>query len=237
MAVTVDTFMAGKYSTDGYDAGRRVGAGGANHAATSSVYGKAVIGAFIDQKLAMTNADLPQGDRWAVVPPELLSGLERYFLLEQDASGVWLPATQEQTLRNGFAGTLVGFSLYVSKATVAGTAISSKATKRCVLGQGSEAVTIANQIVENEAYRPERRFGDAVKGLMVYGAKNVLPASGCSTSTCRPRRDRTGAGGIGLPAPSLRRTANRWRSSPPRMSSANSDLVSSERGGHLSFSR
>jgi hypothetical protein len=32
------------------------------------------------------------------------------------------------------------------------------------------ATTFAEQINEVEAYRPERRFGDAVKGLHLYGA-------------------------------------------------------------------
>ena len=49
-------------------------------------------------------------------------------------------------------------------------------SKRIWCGRGNEAVTFASQIVENEAYRPERRFGDAVKGLNVYGVKAVLPA-------------------------------------------------------------
>ncbi|NLO02799.1 MAG: hypothetical protein GX126_10860, partial [Bacteroidales bacterium] len=37
------------------------------------------------------------------------------------------------------------------------------------------AVAYAEQIIETEAYKPERRFGDALKGLHVYGAKVVKP--------------------------------------------------------------
>ena len=174
MALEVDTFCSGHFSTSGYNASRREGVAG-DPMGKSAAWGEAFLQALIKQKLAMTNADLMLEDRWAVIPPDVLAGLENYFLIEQDAAGVWLPATQEQTLRNGYAGMLLGFSLHVTRRTVAGTAIASKATKRCVLGQGNEAVTFANQITENEAYRPERRFGDAVKGLMVYGGKNVLP--------------------------------------------------------------
>jgi hypothetical protein len=37
------------------------------------------------------------------------------------------------------------------------------------------ARAFAEQIVETEAYRPERRFGDALKGLHVYGGKIMRP--------------------------------------------------------------
>ena len=37
------------------------------------------------------------------------------------------------------------------------------------------AVGLATQITETEAYRPDKFFSDAVRGLMVYGAKIVRP--------------------------------------------------------------
>lgn len=39
----------------------------------------------------------------------------------------------------------------------------------------SIATTYADQILETKGYSPERRFGDAVKGLHVYGSKVVRP--------------------------------------------------------------
>ena len=38
-----------------------------------------------------------------------------------------------------------------------------------------QTISYAEQIVEVQAYRPELRFADAVKGLHVYGAKVVRP--------------------------------------------------------------
>jgi len=38
-----------------------------------------------------------------------------------------------------------------------------------------QATTFANQIVETEAYRPEKNFSDAVKGLNVWGRKVIQP--------------------------------------------------------------
>lgn len=37
----------------------------------------------------------------------------------------------------------------------------------------TEALTFANQIVETEAYRPEKNFSDAMKGLNVWGRKVI----------------------------------------------------------------
>ncbi len=42
-----------------------------------------------------------------------------------------------------------------------------------IVGGVDSAATYAEQIVSIEAYRPEKRFADAVKGLHVYGAKVV----------------------------------------------------------------
>jgi hypothetical protein len=39
----------------------------------------------------------------------------------------------------------------------------------------SMALSFAEQINKTEAYRPEAKFADAVKGLMLYGAKLVRP--------------------------------------------------------------
>lgn len=37
------------------------------------------------------------------------------------------------------------------------------------------AISFAKQVVETEAYRPEKNFSDAVKGLLVYGLKVIDP--------------------------------------------------------------
>ena len=41
----------------------------------------------------------------------------------------------------------------------------------------SLATTFVEQILDLQSYKPERRFGDAVKGLHVYGAKVVRPTA------------------------------------------------------------
>ena len=105
------------------------------------------------------------------------------YATTQNAGSIFVPATAEQSLRNGFSGTLLGYQLHVTNQVPQGNPADAAATEagvatgnRVWCGRGNEVVTFANQITENEAYRPEKRFGDAVKGLMVYGVKTVLPA-------------------------------------------------------------
>lgn len=123
-----------------------------------------------------------RGAGWAIVPPGIVEALSVYFA---SASGtVFSPATAEQSLRNGFSGMLFGWRLYQTNLVPRGdTRAAGTATKagqasdqRIWLGRGNETTTFASQIVENIAYRPEKRFSSAVKMLHVYGVKTTLPA-------------------------------------------------------------
>jgi len=49
------------------------------------------------------------------------------------------------------------------------------ATKYKCLARTKGAIAYASQLTENVAYRPERRFGDAVKSLQVFGSKIIRP--------------------------------------------------------------
>ena len=48
-------------------------------------------------------------------------------------------------------------------------------TKFKIMVGHSSATTYVEQVLDIQAYKPEKRFGDAVKGLHVYGAKVVRP--------------------------------------------------------------
>jgi hypothetical protein len=43
------------------------------------------------------------------------------------------------------------------------------------IARTKRAISFAEQLSEINAYRPEKRFADAVKGLHLYGAKVVCP--------------------------------------------------------------
>ncbi|MBR6534019.1 MAG: hypothetical protein IKT65_00455 [Clostridia bacterium] len=75
----------------------------------------------------------------------------------------------EQALDKGCIGRFLGFKIYVSNNVFAVGEVY-----KC-FARTKRAVAFAEQINEVEAYRPESRFADAVKGLHLYGAKIVYP--------------------------------------------------------------
>lgn len=75
----------------------------------------------------------------------------------------------EQALDKGCIGKFLGFKIYVSN-----NVFSSGEVYKC-FARTKRAIAFAEQINEVEAYRPESRFADAVKGLHLYGAKIVYP--------------------------------------------------------------
>ena len=67
----------------------------------------------------------------------------------------------------------VGCRIYVSNNIA--TATSSNVLYHKCLARTKRAIAFAEQLSEINAYRPEKRFADAVKGLHLYGAKAVYP--------------------------------------------------------------
>ena len=72
-------------------------------------------------------------------------------------------------LENGCIGNVCGTKIYVSN-----NVVKSDGVHKCV-ARSKRSVAFAEQLSEIEAYRPEKRFADAVKGLHLYGAKIVFP--------------------------------------------------------------
>jgi hypothetical protein len=56
---------------------------------------------------------------------------------------------------------------------------------KCLM-RTTRAIAFAEQLSEIEAYRPEKRFADAVKGLHLYGAKVVYPEEMVTIDVCIP---------------------------------------------------
>ena len=44
-----------------------------------------------------------------------------------------------------------------------------------IMMRTQRAVAFANPMTHTEAYRPEKKFGDAIKGFMLFDAKVVRP--------------------------------------------------------------
>jgi hypothetical protein len=106
---------------------------------------------------------VPSSGRWVIVPSWF------HGLLLNDAKFVAGGGGQaEATVRNGMIGQAAGFSILKSN-TVPNTA----GAKYKIIAGHPMAWSYAEQLNSVEAYRPELRFADAVKGLHLYGAKIV----------------------------------------------------------------
>ena len=114
----------------------------------------------------LDKANVPTAGRWLVIPPEM------YALILLDDRFVKTGGEMaEGILRTGLVAQAAGFDIYLSNNCVSAN-VSDKLTYT-ITGGVDAAATYAEQIVSTEAYRPEKRFADAVKGLHVYGAKVV----------------------------------------------------------------
>ena len=122
----------------------------------------------VKMKTILDKANVPTTGRWLVVPPEMVA------LILQDDRFVKTGGTKaEDTLANGWVARAVGFDIYESNNCNSTTASST--TTYTITAGDEGACTYAEQISDTEAYRPEKRFADAVKGLHLYGAKVCDP--------------------------------------------------------------
>ena len=115
----------------------------------------------VDLGVKLTEANVPTVGRWVVVPAwyhGLLLKDERFVGNGTDYN--------KAILEGGEVGKAAGFTVYVSN-----NVPNTDKTKYKIIGGTDEAGSYAEQILSTEAYRPEKRFSDAVKGLHVYGAK------------------------------------------------------------------
>ena len=112
--------------------------------------------------------------------PEAMAGKEFTFQVKLSGSkitaGMTFSTNENTTVtvdQNGNLtyenGKLIGFDVYVSP-----NVVTAEGRYKC-LARTKRAVAFAEQLNEVEAYRPENRFADAVKGLHLYGAKIVYP--------------------------------------------------------------
>lgn len=152
-----DQHVAGLMNTD-VDAANQLG--------EITVSGAAVYDdMLIPMQVRLDEVNVPAEGRWLVVTPavhgELLKD-DRF--VRADASG------STEGLRNGFIGRAAGFDILKSN-----NAPDGATTGRIQIAGYAGATSYAEQINNVEAFRVEKRFADALKGLHLYGAKVVRP--------------------------------------------------------------
>ena len=126
----------------------------------------------VKMKTALDKANLPKQERKVVVPPEF----EGFMLL--DPRFVAKSSDESQnSLHEGTIYRAAGFEIRTSNNVPSATnGGSGSTTVFSIVGSSPIQGTFAQQILKTEAYRPEKRFADAVKGLHVYGAKVLRPS-------------------------------------------------------------
>lgn len=158
---TLDRFLAGKW-TD-IAAQNQIGSNGSpktDLGTASNAYDYLLeLGTLLDE------ANIPSDGRWVVIPPWYKETLlkDNRFINPGTPQG-------EERLANGQVMRAAGFMILQSNNVVN----TSNDNYKIIAGHPM-AWTLAEQIVKTEAYRMEKRFADAVKGLHVYGAKVVRP--------------------------------------------------------------
>lgn len=119
----------------------------------------------IDLNTALTENNVPLAGRWAVLPAFY------YGLLLKDNRFVGNGTDFNTAVLTGASiGMAGGFNIHVSN-----NVPNTDGAKYKIIGGTTMATSYAEQVLEVEAYRPEKRFSDAVKGLHVYGAKVLQP--------------------------------------------------------------
>ena len=121
----------------------------------------------VDLGVLLDESDVPIDGRFVIVPAWY------HGLLLKDERFVKAGTLRSDgALANGEVGEAAGFRILKSN-SVPNTA----AAKYKIIAGHSIATAYVDQIVDLQTYKPEKRFGDAVKGLHVYGAKVVRPTA------------------------------------------------------------
>lgn len=126
----------------------------------SSMKTTTIISSIAEMSLKLDEVNVPQEQQWIIIPmwasvKLLLAGVVH----AQDLEGKI----------NGFVTKQLGPDIYRSN-----NVYESGGYYKPLAGSYG-AVAYAEQILHTEAYRPQYRFSDALKGLHVYGAKVVKP--------------------------------------------------------------
>lgn len=171
MAQTIDAFVGGKIAAAATT--NKVGSDAAPVVVKADGSGD-----FTPYELAvelrrqLADSEAPIEDIWIAINPDF----EAEILKDPNylAAGSEIGA---ELIRSGAIGKIAGFEVLRTTGVPSspGSGGSPVPNIKIVAGAGNYATTFANQVTEMKAFEPERRFGDAVKGLEVYGAKVLEP--------------------------------------------------------------
>lgn len=149
LADTADSYVAGLHG----DAGTSL---------TADLDSVTIFDALADIKGSLMENDVPASmDLWYVIDPHTYT--------DAIADEIEDSTDNVERIREGSVGRLYGFDIFVSNN------LKYNSSDPYTLAGTYDAIAYAEQINSVEAYRPESKFADAVKGLHLYGSKVIRP--------------------------------------------------------------
>lgn len=137
--------------------------------AQTTITASNVLGEILELSTALDNLNIPEEGRFIVLPPSMIS-----LLKQSELRQAYLTGDSESPLRNGRVGMVDRFTVYQSNMLfTASSGVDDTYTH--VLAGHPKAISFASQFTNTETVRLESTFGDAVRGLKVYGSKVVVP--------------------------------------------------------------
>ena len=95
-----------------------------------------------------------------------------------------------EMLETGCIGSIAGSKIYVSNNVAKPVEEDGTVFHKCYV-RTKRAIAFAEQLSEIEAYRPDNRFADAMKGLYLFGAKVVRPEEFVMLDLCLAKEPET----------------------------------------------
>ena len=175
MKITIDTDVLGNIATDVPAANKGLTAGEQTLAIDLGVTGTAnalttsnVLTEIINHGTVLDEANVPESDRWMVIPAKMAGLIKQSDLKDASITG-----DGSTPLRNGRLGMIDRFMIYVShNLPLSQTGASGEFT---IFSGHKKGLTFASQMTNMETLRSETTFGDIIRGLQVYGFKVVKP--------------------------------------------------------------
>jgi hypothetical protein len=125
----------------------------------------------VDAGTELDQLNIPVEGRWLVITPWIAGMIKKGDLKDASLSG-----DLTSVIRNGRLGMIDRFMIYVSN-NIALTGVAATGTFHCLAGT-RDFVCFASQFVKTETIRLQDTFGDAIRGLNVYGYKVTHEDSG-----------------------------------------------------------
>ncbi len=113
----------------------------------------------------MSENDIPKQNRFIIIPD--------WFCTKMILAGLAVKTQNDALYDNSVIARRHNFDIIVSNNVSKNSTSWDKS--RIIAGVRGKSFTFAGVISSVEAYRPEKRFEDAVKGLYIFGGKCVRP--------------------------------------------------------------